>query len=80
MHDWLRAHDLARSETSIQGGFTVRLLGNGDFASMYSDSLRAQGPRPAWVIEEARVLNEQAHLFVPIYEKFMRQCRDKLTP
>ena len=54
-------------------------IGNGDFVSVYSDSLRTQGPRPDWVKEEARVLNSEAHLFVPIYEKFIRQCRDKLA-
>lgn len=54
-------------------------VGNGDLLSVFSDNLRAAGPRPEWVKEEARVLNEQAHLFVPIYEEFMRQCRDKLV-
>lgn len=54
-------------------------IGNGDFASVFSDQLRAEGPRPKWVIQEARELNEQAHLFVPMYEQFMRQCRDKLA-
>ena len=54
-------------------------VGNGTFASVFSDSLRDLGPRPDWVKEEARVLNEQAHLFVPLYEQFMLQCRDKLV-
>ncbi|WP_423455955.1 hypothetical protein [Ottowia sp. VDI28] len=54
-------------------------VGNGTFASVFSDSLRAMGPRPEWVKEEARVLNEQAHLFVPLYEQFMLRCRDKLV-
>jgi hypothetical protein len=54
-------------------------IGNGDFASVFTDSLRAAGPRPDWVKQEARVLNEQAGQFVPIYERFMRQCRDKLA-
>lgn len=54
-------------------------VGNGDCASVFSDSLRAAGPRPEWVREEARVLNAQAHSFVPIYENFMRLCREKLV-
>ena len=54
-------------------------VGNGDYASVFSDNQRAAGPRPEWVLEEARVLNAQAHLFVPIYEKFMRLCREKLV-
>jgi len=53
-------------------------VGNGDFASVFTDNLRAAGPRPDWVKQEARVLNEQASQFVPIYERFMRQCRDRL--
>jgi hypothetical protein len=53
-------------------------IGNGDYASVYSDTLRAAGPRPDWVREEARVLNEQANVFVPIYERFLRLCREKL--
>ncbi len=54
-------------------------IGNGQYASVFSDSLRAVGPRPAWVIEEARTLNELANMFVPIYEEFLRLCRNKLS-
>lgn len=54
-------------------------VGTGIYLSVFSDNQRAEGPRPPWVIEEARVLNEQASLFVPIYENFMRLCRDKLV-
>lgn len=53
-------------------------IGNGEFASVFSDQLRAVGPRPNWVIEEASILNEQATKFVPLYEGFIRLCRDKL--
>ena len=53
-------------------------VGNGELASVYSDSLRAAGPRPDWVREEARIINEQSQLFVPVYEKFFRLCREKL--
>lgn len=56
-------------------------IGNQQFASVLSDALRAQGgPRPDWVQEEARVLNNAATKFVPVYEKFVRYCRDKLIP
>ena len=51
---------------------------NGEIASVFSDSLRATGPRPDWVLEEARILNEQSRLFVSIYEGFVRLCREKL--
>lgn len=54
-------------------------VGRGDYASVFSDQLRSQGPRPTWVVEEARILNEQASRFVPLYEKFIRLCRDKLV-
>lgn len=53
-------------------------IGEGEYASVFSDSLRAAGPRPDWVREDARVLNEQANVFVPIYEQFLRLCRAKL--
>ena len=54
-------------------------VGRGELASVFSDNLRAEGPRPERVREEARVLNKQATQFVPIYQQFMRQCRDKLV-
>ncbi|WP_039049512.1 hypothetical protein [Comamonas thiooxydans] len=54
-------------------------VGNGGHLSVFSDNLRAAGPRPQWVIDEARILNEEATKFVPIYEKFMRLCRSKLN-
>lgn len=52
-------------------------IGNEDF-SVFSNTLRNAGPRPDWVIEDARVLNEQANLFFPVYEDFLRLCRKKL--
>ncbi|MDZ7938248.1 MAG: hypothetical protein U5M53_08210 [Rhodoferax sp.] len=54
-------------------------VGNGDYSSVFSDNQRAQGPRSPEVIEDARVLNDQARQFVPVYEKFMRRCREKLV-
>lgn len=54
-------------------------VGNGTSLSVFPDSLRARGPRPGSVVEDAQVLNEQARLFVPVYEKFMHRCRDKLV-
>ena len=71
-------YQAAREMSNHVTGKTVP-VGNGDYASVFSDSLRAAGPRPEWVREEARVLNAQAHSFVPIYENFMRLCREKLV-
>lgn len=57
---------------------TVPLRG-GDLLSVYSDQQRATGqPRPDHVIEDSRVLNENASLFIPPYEEFVRRCKEKL--
>lgn len=53
-------------------------IGNNEFASVFSDTLREAGPRPDWVIKEAQTLNEQATIFVPQYIEFIRLCRSKL--
>ena len=37
------------------------------------------GPRPAHVLESARVLNEAARAFVPRYEQFVRLTRQRLN-
>ncbi|WP_457426032.1 hypothetical protein [Roseateles sp. P5_E7] len=60
-------------------GKTVPVGAGGQHASVFSDQLRAQGVRPAWVLDEARVLNEEARKFVPLYENFVRRCRVKLV-
>lgn len=53
---------------------------DGSCASVYSDKLRASGgPRPAFVIEDANVLNATASAFVPMYEEFVRFCRLKFA-
>lgn len=57
---------------------TVPIGKDGHFASVYSDSMRTQGPRPDSVREDARILNETARQFVPIYEGFLRLCKAKL--
>lgn len=55
-------------------------VGTGDFASVYSDNQRNSGnPRPASVIEDAKVLNDISTAFVPKYEEFIRVCRAKLV-
>jgi hypothetical protein len=71
---------LYRSAATLSNHITEKTvpIGAGRFASVYSDSLRADGPRPDWVLEEAKVLNEQASLFVPIYVEFVRKCRERL--
>lgn len=60
-------------------GRTVPLR-SGDLVSVFSDQQRATGqPRPASVIEDAKVLNEKSSLFVPMYEEFIRICKVKLA-
>lgn len=54
------------------------MVGDGRRVSVFSDHLRDAGTRPNWVIEEARILNKEARIFVPIYEDFVRVCRRKL--
>jgi hypothetical protein len=56
-------------------------VGNGDFASVYSDSARREhgvDGRPDWVREEARTLNTLAAPFAVEYEAFVRLCRERL--
>lgn len=38
------------------------------------------GPRPAHVLESARVLNDAARAFVPLYNRFIRVAREQLNP
>lgn len=73
--------DLYRAARQMSNHLVEKTVptGNGDYASVFSDSLREAGPRPDWVREETRVLNEQANLFAPIYERFLRLCRAKLS-
>lgn len=55
-------------------------IGDGTFVSVYPDAVRNEGgPRPDWVIEDARELNNEAQKFVPIYESFLRFCRQRLA-
>lgn len=55
-------------------------LGTGEHASVYSDSVRAEGKgRPKWVIEDGNRLNSAARSFVPVYETFFRFARSKLA-
>lgn len=72
--------DLHRAAREMANHLAERTapIGNGDYASVFSDTLRAAGARPPWVIDDARVLNAQANLFVPLYEQFVRLCRSKL--
>lgn len=55
-------------------------IGDMKLASVYSDSLRAEGgPRPQFVIDDAKKLNEAARDFVPAYDRFVRRCRQALS-
>lgn len=73
--------DLYRAARVMSGHLCDKTVpvGNGHYASVFSDQQRAAGPRPDHVIEEARVLNKEASLFVPIYERFFRLCRSTLA-
>lgn len=53
-------------------------VGNQTFCSVFSDNQRAEGPRPPHVIEDASILNEEATKFVPVYNSFVRLCKQKL--
>lgn len=70
-------YEAAKRMSNHLVGKTVPVQG-GSLLSVYSDRMRASGPRPASVLEEARVLNEEARMFVPLYENFLRICKRKL--
>lgn len=53
-------------------------VGNGEMSSVFSDRLRAEGPRPPFVIEDARVLNEKSRELVPLYEDLVRSGKRRL--
>lgn len=57
---------------------TVPLLTNPAVLTVYPENQRGR-PRSDAVREDARVLNLEARQFVPIYEDFMRRCREKLV-
>lgn len=57
---------------------TVPVGTGSHFVSVYSDNQRAMGPRPPKVLEDAKILNEEATKFVPIYSDFIRLCKRKL--
>jgi len=71
-------YDAAHAMSAALAKYTVP-VGNGEYASVFSDSARAAGPRPDWVIKETLILNNQASQFVPIYERFLRLCLEKLN-
>ncbi len=72
------SHKAALELSNHQTGKTTRIR-NGDFAPVFTDRLRAEGPGPHWGAQEARILNEQTGQFVPMHEWFKRQCRDRLA-
>lgn len=53
-------------------------IGNGDFNSVLSDSLRQAGQRPQWVRDDAALLNTQSTDFAEKYGDFIRLCKRKL--
>ena len=50
----------------------------GIFTSVFPERLRG-GPRPEHVLESARILNDLARQFMPVYEDFVRYTRAKLA-
>ena len=70
-------HAAARNLSMSFVSRTVPVFGEG-MISVYPDRDRAAGPRNEHVIEDARVLNEEARSFVPLYEFFLRACKQKL--
>jgi hypothetical protein len=53
-------------------------VGNGEKSSVFSDRLRAEGPRPPFVLEDAKILNQKSRELVPLYEEFIRIGKRKL--
>lgn len=54
-------------------------VGDGTRISVVSDNFRATGrPRTPALVEDARVLNAKARAIVPVYERFVKRCREKL--
>ena len=71
-------HAAADKLTQEISGRTVPVRMEG-FISVFSDQQRSSGqPRPHEVLEDARVLNDLASSFVPLYDEFVRKCRSRL--
>jgi hypothetical protein len=68
----------AAQELSMEFAKRTVPVGNGEMASVFSDRLRAEGPRPPFVLEDAKVLNKQSREFVPLYEDFVRSGKRRL--
>lgn len=72
---------LVSSAESLSWDFareTVPNDGNPGWTTVYPWNQRG-GPRPAHVIESARVLNEASRKFIPIYKDFVRLANRKLA-
>ena len=68
----------AAQELSMEFAKRTVPVGNGEKSSVFSDRLRAEGPRPPFVLEDAKVLNQKSRELVPLYEDFIRSGRRKL--
>jgi len=68
----------AAQELSMEFAKRTVPVGNGEKSSVFSDRLRAEGPRPPFVLEDAKVLNQKSREFVPLYEDFVRSGKRKL--
>lgn len=68
----------AAQEISMEFAMRTVPVGNGEKSSVFPDRLRAEGPRPPSVLEDARILNQKSREFVPLYEDFVRSGKRKL--
>ena len=68
----------AAKELSMEFARRTVPVGNGEKSSVFSDRLRAEGPRPPFVLEDAKILNKKSRELVPLYEDFVRSAKRKL--
>ena len=77
-----KLNDLYQAASKLAGEvvtLTVPVSLNHQYASVYAESVRAEGPRPAWVIEDGHRLNAASRGFFPLYEDFIRFGRRQLN-
>ena len=71
-------YDVAKEFSSELANKTVS-VSDGNFASVFSDRARhLHAQRPKFVIEDAKFLNDKATEFTPIYDNFVRFCKQRI--
>ena len=68
----------AAQKLSMEFAMRTVPVGAGDMSSVFPDKLRAEGPRPPSVLEDAKMLNQKSRELVPLYEEFLRSGKRKL--